>query len=81
LFDIVKRVLTYSLRSGAGWRASVREHGCRVVPRPDGVKRVLIAEFVRHGFFVRQDLPAFGLLEILSGLGSAQVKSQVAARR
>jgi len=40
LFDIVKRVLTYSLRLGAGRCAFVREHGCASVPRPDGVKRV-----------------------------------------
>ena len=44
LFDIVKRVLTYSLRLGAGRRARLRG----LVLRPDGVKRVMIAEFVRR---------------------------------
>jgi hypothetical protein len=44
LFDIVKRVLTYSLRRGVG--VSLREQG--TIRDRAGVKRVMIAECICH---------------------------------
>jgi len=56
LFDIVKRVFDV-FASSRGGTVRVREHAF-AVPGLDGVKRVLIAEFVRHDFWIRQTLPA-----------------------